>query len=191
LPPGRPHTFTTHSTSVSLNGAIHIYEFRRGRPNARGVTREYKHSSNEGPHFLISRKVFAKSFCKSQFPHKSVNLLFILAVKAKDPLTDLWGSWLLQNDFKNTLCEISSAEHVSAGRGFHSEATLWAVRTCPYTRNRGHGIRCLENPEGFQQVNLEKAPKPVSSLFQAIKSVYILFKTPGLKYLVFTTAQIT
>ena len=29
------------------------------------------------------------------------------AERVKDKLTDLWGSWLLQNDFKNTLCEIS------------------------------------------------------------------------------------
>ena len=36
---------------------------------------------------LISHKVF----WKSQFPHKSVNLLFILVV-IKDKLTDLWGS---------------------------------------------------------------------------------------------------
>ena len=29
---------------------------------------------------LISHKVFLKSFCKSQFPHKSVNLFFILVI---------------------------------------------------------------------------------------------------------------
>ena len=29
---------------------------------------------------LISQKVFIKSFCKSQFPHKSVNLFFILVI---------------------------------------------------------------------------------------------------------------
>ena len=40
---------------------------------------------------LISHKVFLKSFCKSQFPHKSVNLFFI-SVTVKDKLTDLWGS---------------------------------------------------------------------------------------------------
>ena len=39
---------------------------------------------------LISHKVFLKSFCKSQFPHKSVNLFFILVIM-KDELTDLWG----------------------------------------------------------------------------------------------------
>jgi len=40
---------------------------------------------------LISQKVFLKSFCKSQFPHKSVNLFFILVI-VKDKLTDLWVS---------------------------------------------------------------------------------------------------
>ena len=35
------------------------------------------------------KKVFMKSFCKSQFPHKSVNL-FIVLVIIKDKLMDLW-----------------------------------------------------------------------------------------------------
>ena len=55
---------------------------------------------------LISQQVFVKSFCKSQFPNKSVNLFFIL-VTIKESLTDLWGSRLLQNEFINTICEIS------------------------------------------------------------------------------------
>ena len=54
---------------------------------------------------IISHEVFLKSFRKSHFPHKSVNLFFIL-VMVKDKLTDLWGSRLLQNDFKHTLCKI-------------------------------------------------------------------------------------
>jgi len=40
---------------------------------------------------LVSHKVFLKSFCKCQYPQKSVNL-FIMLVIAKDELTDLWGS---------------------------------------------------------------------------------------------------
>ena len=40
---------------------------------------------------LISHKVFEKLFCKSQFPHKSVNFFFILVI-VKDKLTDLWES---------------------------------------------------------------------------------------------------
>ena len=39
--------------------------------------------------YLISHKMFIKAFLKSQFPHKFVNLFFIL-VLAKDKLTDLW-----------------------------------------------------------------------------------------------------
>ena len=35
---------------------------------------------------LISQKVFLKSFCKSQFPLKFVNVVIV-----KDKLTDLWG----------------------------------------------------------------------------------------------------
>jgi hypothetical protein len=44
-----------------------------------------------GTHDLISQKVFIQSFCKSQFPHKSVYLFFVL-VMVEDTLTDLWGS---------------------------------------------------------------------------------------------------
>ena len=44
-----------------------------------------------GPHGLISQIVFIKSFCKSPFPRKSVNLFFVL-VRTIDKLTDLWES---------------------------------------------------------------------------------------------------
>ena len=52
--------------------------------------------------------MFLKSFCKSQFHHKAVNLFLTQAI-AKDLLTDLWGGGLIENDFKNTACEIKSA----------------------------------------------------------------------------------
>ena len=52
-------------------------------------------------------KVFLKSFCDNQFPHKIVNAFFILVI-VKDKLTDLRGSWLLQNSFRNTLYEITT-----------------------------------------------------------------------------------
>jgi len=40
---------------------------------------------------LISQKVFIKSFCRSQFSHKSGNFSFIITY-TKDVLTDLCGS---------------------------------------------------------------------------------------------------
>ena len=40
---------------------------------------------------FISQKVFIQSLCKSQFPYKFVNLLFILVI-IKDELTDLCGN---------------------------------------------------------------------------------------------------
>ena len=55
---------------------------------------------------FISHEVFFKSFCKVQFPHKSVNLFFILVI-AKDKWMGLWGRWLLNKDDGNTLCEIN------------------------------------------------------------------------------------
>jgi len=54
---------------------------------------------------LISQKVFIKSFFKSQFPHKSVKLSFIIT-NMKNKLTNLRGNRLLQNDMTNDFCEI-------------------------------------------------------------------------------------
>jgi len=50
---------------------------------------------------LFSQKVFIKLFYKSQFPHKSVNLSFIIT-DTKNKVTDLCGNRLLPNDFINT-----------------------------------------------------------------------------------------
>ena len=40
---------------------------------------------------FISQKVFLKSFCKNQFPHKSVNLSFSIT-NVENKLTDLCGN---------------------------------------------------------------------------------------------------
>ena len=40
---------------------------------------------------FISHNLFLKSFGRSQFSHKFVNLFFIFVV-VKDKLTDLWGN---------------------------------------------------------------------------------------------------
>ena len=50
--------------------------------------------------------MFIKLFSKSQFPHKSVDLSFILVI-IKDKSTDLCSNYLLQKHFVNTSCEIS------------------------------------------------------------------------------------
>jgi hypothetical protein len=49
--------------------------------------------------------VFLRSCCKSQSPHKFVNL-FLISVIIKETLTLLCGNGLLQNDFINTFGEI-------------------------------------------------------------------------------------
>ena len=46
---------------------------------------------NACSHEIISQTKCIKSFSKSQFPRKSVNLIFILAT-IKDELTDLRGN---------------------------------------------------------------------------------------------------
>ena len=58
--------------------------------------------------------MFLKSLCKSQFTHKSLNLISILVI-VKDKLTDVWGSGLLKNDFENPLCEISAVGVLDVG----------------------------------------------------------------------------
>jgi hypothetical protein len=50
------------------------------------ITRERTYASK-----LISQKAFIKSFCQSQFPHKFVNLFFVLE-DTKNELTDLCGN---------------------------------------------------------------------------------------------------
>ena len=50
--------------------------------------------------------MFIKSFCKSQFPHESVNFCFILET-IEDKLTDLCGNGALQNNFIRKFCETS------------------------------------------------------------------------------------
>ena len=55
------------------------------------------------PTVFISIKVFWKSFCRGQLPHKSGNLSLTFTY-IKNELTDLCGSGLLQDDRENTLC---------------------------------------------------------------------------------------
>jgi hypothetical protein len=69
---------------------------------------------------FISHKVFLKTFCRSQLPHKPVNLSFTITY-IKNQLTNLWGSSVLQNDFKNTLCEISSPPQDAGGSAYLTE----------------------------------------------------------------------
>ena len=81
---------------------------------------------------LIPQIVLAKSFCKSRFPHKSVNLSAIIT-NIKNELSDVCGNELLQNDVVNTFYEIRALprddhphlEHLSHARGTS------LIRNCP------------------------------------------------------------
>ena len=53
---------------------------------------------------LISQRVFIKSFCKRQFPHKSGNLSFIITT-IKNKLTDLWNRLQQKRLDKHFLCD--------------------------------------------------------------------------------------
>ena len=57
---------------------------------------------------FISQRVLLKLFCKSHFPHKSVNLLFVLIV-IKNKSMDLCGNRLLLIDVISSSCEIRDA----------------------------------------------------------------------------------
>jgi len=63
---------------------------------------------------LVSHKASINSFCKNQFPQKSVNLFFRL-VTMRDKLRDLCGNCLLPNDLSN---------HKGYVDGFVRELTL-------------------------------------------------------------------
>jgi hypothetical protein len=54
---------------------------------------------------FISQKVFIESLFKSKFPHKSVNLFFILVIR-KDKFTGACENSILLKFFINTFCEI-------------------------------------------------------------------------------------
>ena len=80
-------------------------------------------NSQGGSAILIWQKVFMNSFCKSQFPQKSINL-FCMLVIMKDKSTDLWGRCLLQNDSINTFYEVNSAEQAPVPACFGSPNNL-------------------------------------------------------------------
>jgi hypothetical protein len=61
---------------------------------------------------FIAHYMFLKSFCRSELTHKSSNLSWTIS-NIKKKLTDLYGNWLLQNEFENTLCEMSFEFRVS------------------------------------------------------------------------------
>ena len=109
-----PRSFDSECSSLTRPsrrlGRVGHTRVCRVHTHSRRVCRAHKWRLNRrgfagGPVFT-SHKVSFKSFCKSQFPQKSVNM-FVMLVTVKDELTDLWGCSLLQNDSKHTLCETS------------------------------------------------------------------------------------
>jgi hypothetical protein len=54
-------------------------------------------------------------FCRSQFPHKSVNSFFSI-INIKNNLTDLCSNRLLQNDFMDTSCEMMTSGDAAVAR---------------------------------------------------------------------------
>ena len=79
------------------------------------------------PDHLISHRAFIKSFCKSEFPHKSVILSFMITYM-KYTSTDLCGNCFFHNDFINTFCETKRCRRRRRAR-------------CPPTYSRIRGCR--------------------------------------------------
>jgi len=98
----RPSHFTLHASRFTLDP---------------GPSREHRASMGLQPARIgearfEAQKVFIKSFCKSQFPHKFVNLFFRLVI-LKDKLTELTFAKRLYTHF---LLVKASLEH-RAGTG--------------------------------------------------------------------------
>ena len=90
-PPTHPHTHHhLHIRPGSFPEIIVYYWRRRAWPSVglRGTTVTHAFDREGSQYVFISQKVFLKSFCKSQFPHKSVHLFFI-SVIVEDKLTNL------------------------------------------------------------------------------------------------------
>ena len=96
---------------------------------------------------LLLQNVFTQSFRESRFPHKSINLSFIIT-NTKNKLTDLRREPLLQNDLINTFCELGSAPGrvgvfsasvlMPASRlSFHADLHAHETDSCPPCRGLG------------------------------------------------------
>jgi len=79
------HTFCHFP--LSLSRSLTLPSLSRGR---RSLPLPSKKATRYLPGTYLT-KVFLKSFCKSQFPHKFVNYFFTLVI-VKDRFADLWGS---------------------------------------------------------------------------------------------------
>ena len=64
-----------------------------------------------GDSALVSQILFIKLFCRSQFPHKSVNYFFMTVI-IKNTLANLCGNRLWKNVAVNAFCETSAMEVV-------------------------------------------------------------------------------
>jgi len=106
---------------------------------------------------VISHKVFFKSFCRSELPHKSFNVSFYIA-NMTNTLTNLCGNRLLQNDFENTFCEIR-------GGWAWDKRSGTCIRRRPldtmlsHTMYQLHGFRKLNPPTNRQLVVLNSNNK--------------------------------
>jgi len=86
-----------------------------------------------------SRSAKSKSFCKSHIKvvlqnssSAKIHQLFLYMSLVKGKLKDSWGSWLLQNDFENTLCETNLSDN-TALIVLHISPTLNVVGTQIFT----------------------------------------------------------
>jgi hypothetical protein len=83
-PAGRPAPFQSNQTKeISIKS--NQIDFAIERQNTGAIAAHRDH------HTLVAHKVFLKSFCKSQLPHKCVNF-FLTSVVVKDKLPDLKGN---------------------------------------------------------------------------------------------------
>ena len=89
--------------------------------------REGRLRSRDPPALGLIYEVFLKSFCKSQFPYKFVNLFFVLVI-VNDELTNLWGRWLLQN--QQLCCVLQDTKAWTRGEKGGFEVAIPARAIC-------------------------------------------------------------
>ena len=109
---------------------------------------------------VISQNVFIKSFCKRQFPHKSVNLSFI-NTNTKNKLMNLCGNGLLRNGFQNAFCGIRGEE---ASLPNEAGTIKRGLRTLTCKLRPGYGLDCLIYAIFARQRGLELSSRETPTL---------------------------
>ena len=113
-------------------------------------------------------------FCKSQFPHKSVNSSSIIT-KIKNRFTDFGEDELFQNDLIDTFCETSTPLHAGIGLFARSSCCPWAPGTLRPPPNR----QANQASEVANAAGLTHPPSKMSQIQDVACHVFRLEMAPA------------